>query len=479
MLAHDGLRSRARLAPRCAQREAAAVRSRGGSRLLQSYAAWKRRAVGALWSWQEDRLIDRFARAMIRGEYRSSWPAAAACRAELETLRRKCPDAPWAVVPRTRNAARNRIIQRARALGGRWPESHWSEPECRIAERHARRFLSGRCPSIKQAARDCKQDVDRELGSPSGPGMPVCNRPFFGIYDHILALVRAAGWSRPDGYWSAREKRLTARYARAVVKGRYPNASAAARACLAEYDRLRRRRPPPAWLARRRRYLGISRMIWRQLQELGWVGVQPDWSPAELRRADRLARAIIAGRYPGAVDAASIFRRETGRDGVRRSRRAVQGKICERARMLGRTPIHRQWSEVELAVLDRLARDFDAGRFESLQGAARVCLSELERLRSRRRQLPQRSLSSVFGRLRKHVRTRGRRWRRFWTPAETRALGKWTRWYDRRRQAGELRALGAAVDGLLGDLARVGSQRSRPACIHQLTRRRRRGATRA
>ncbi len=59
------------------------------------------RTLRPLWSWQEERILDRFARALADGEYRSARAAARACQVELDRLRAKHPDAPWAVAQRT------------------------------------------------------------------------------------------------------------------------------------------------------------------------------------------------------------------------------------------------------------------------------------------------------------------------------------------------------------------------------------------
>lgn len=439
------------------------------------------RTVRPMLSWQEAKLLDRFAQSLVRGEYRSAREAAEACSQELARLHAKHRGEVWAAFPRSLIGVRSQVHVRAKALGGQWSACRRLTVETHLARRYAQAFLHGRFRSVKAAARACHEELHRLRLRYAGSTWFSFHRPFNGVYDHVRSCLHELGWSNPSGCWSQREKRVLAAFARRVVSGRYRSATEAARAAMSELARLRRKHPSASWLARRRTFLAVWRVIADEARAMGGFGTLPDWSPGEVRLLDRSARRVIAGRCPTAQQAGRDFMREVERLrlgprppgwlSVRRSPRAVQTKANERCRALGRPKTHLRWTPAEEHVLNRCARALAEGRFRSRAHATRVCGEELERLG---RALPQgvhtRTYQAVLGAIRKKTDALGSDSPRKWSAAEKRLVDHWARWCMRSRDRGNFWALSEAAAGLRKDLAVAGAQRSHVACSHQVMR---------
>ncbi len=443
------------------------------SRAEAGLRGMRARTSRRLWSWQELRILDRFARALAAGEYRSARASAVACQQELDVQRGRHPYAGWAVSQRTVVGIRAQIVERARALGAVWPGTRLLGEERRIVERYAGAFLRGEYPDVRAAARACREELERtEFGGSGGIRYRV-RRPYFGVYGSVLELVRKSGWTEPDGHWSAREKQVAARYARDLVHGRYATAAEATRACRRYFDLLRRRRPAPKWLAPRRKDLGVWVAVTRAAHSMGWAGRPEFWSAEATALADLLVRRVLTGACPTLHQAALEFLREArkrrGRCGFHtgRSYRSVMWKLGERARLLGKEPEHVAWTPAEDRMLDRHIKAMAAGRFETADQAARAFVDDPRRKqREQGRQRPYRTLDSALHRLRKRTDLRGTKSKRRVSAEERRIAEKWVRSYVRHRRDGDFWALGDAAGGLRRELSRHGFDRTHSACVH-------------
>ena len=430
-------------------------------------------------SWQEEKVLDRFARALVEGRYVNARTAADACSLELERLHAKHPGAVWAAQPRSLIGIRSQIRDRAKALGGQWSACRRLAAEEQLARRYAQAFLRGEFLSVKAAARACHEELQRLHPRYAGSTVLSVHRSFIGVYDHVRDCVHKTGWANPSGRWSERERRIVARFARRVVSGRYRSATQAAPEAAAELARLRRKYPSVPWLAKRRTKLAVWRVIADEARAMGGFGTQPDWSPEEVRLLDRFAMRVVSGRCSSAQQAGVDFAREVGRlrKGhrvpswlrIRRSPKATQTKLNERCRALGRPKTHLRWTPTEERVLGVCARALDDGRFRTRAQAARVCRDRLEHLRQERpEQVCKRTYQSVLGAIRKLTSAVGPDSRRKWTVAEKRLANHWAKWCLRAREGGNFWALGEAADSLRKDLARAGIQRSHVACSQQV-----------
>lgn len=174
-----------------------------------------------IFSPEEERVIARFSRALVRNEYRHGAAAVADCHrafARAGITRR-----------RSDRALALRINTGARALGWTFGPEAWSASGARIVDRFARALVSGRYPSIVAAARACRYALERagQFGSRTDSGL--CAK----LRKQALGMGKAG--FRPR--WSAEELRIIDRFARAIIRGAYPTASAAAEPCQRALER--------------------------------------------------------------------------------------------------------------------------------------------------------------------------------------------------------------------------------------------------
>jgi hypothetical protein len=170
---------------------------------------------------EEDRVIDRFSRALARNEYRYGIAAVADCRRALARA--------GIISRRSDKAIAIRINDGARALGRGNKFAPWSASGVRIIDRFARALISGRHPSIAAAARACLRALERagQFGSRTEGGLRAKLR------------VRALGMGKPASKprWSGEELRILDGFARAFIRGAYPTVSAAAARCRRALER--------------------------------------------------------------------------------------------------------------------------------------------------------------------------------------------------------------------------------------------------
>jgi hypothetical protein len=151
-----------------------------------------RSGVTLNWTQPELEVIDRYARALAAGKYRSAGQAAPTCQRELDDLLRLNP-----ALPRRSLVSIKRFMSaQCKALGLGYALSFWTKDELLLAKRYARQFLAGRFPSMREAARACLRKLTDELGT---------KRTLEGTCWHMGLAVRALGvparderWTRPD-----------------------------------------------------------------------------------------------------------------------------------------------------------------------------------------------------------------------------------------------------------------------------------------
>jgi len=446
------------------------------SRAEAGLLGMRARTVRPLWSWREQRVLDRFARALAEGEYRSGRAAAGECRQELDRLRERSPGATCAVAQRSLHGISTQIRQRAKAMGARWAGTRLLREEQELVERYAQAFLHGEYPDVRAAARACHREVNASQFRYAGKLRFRVRRPYFGVYSAVLESVRKTGWSEPDGHWSAQERTTARRYARGLLGGRYANAADATRACRQHFDRLRSGLHAPKWLAARRQDLGIWIAITRAAHELGWSG-RECWTAESTALVDRLVHRVLAGSCPtlhqAALDYLREARRRRGQRGflVHRTYRSVMWKMGERARLLGKEPEHVAWTPSEDRLLDRYIAQMAAGRLGTAGKTARAFLDDTERVRRERSgEWPRRTFDAAMHRLRKRTDFHGCETKRKWSQEERRLGVKWSRSYSRRRQAGDFYALGDAAEGLRQELLGLGLGRTHNSCLHLVLR---------
>jgi len=397
----------------------------------------KRGAKRLPWSKPESQLIDRFVGDLVAGRYRNAADAARACADELNRLNEAHPEAPWAAAPRSYEAILRRIAEHALAAGGRWRSELWSAKYDSRLRPFVTGLTQGRYRSALQATRLAQAARSPGRRKETEPALPFSPRT---LQKKILQQAEAQGW-RPERAWTSQELRVLDSYGRAVKRGRYRTAQAAARAYVRDLDRLRRKYPHAKWLRIRRTENGASLKLVRRLKRLqAWSG--PLWPAEEMRLLDRFAGRLVEGRYPNGVVAARDFMR--ARDVMqerhpeimwlkrRRSMQSAHRVVCERAHEMGWSKLVVRWGAPELTILDRYVRAVVRGQYPSVLQAGPALRQEISRLHElhpdARWSRLARTRSAVLVQLQKRIQELGvSRYGGRWTRAERTILDRYAR----------------------------------------------------
>jgi hypothetical protein len=159
------------------------------------------------WTQPELELIDRYARALAAGKYRSAGQAAPDCQRELDDLRRLNPALPL----RSLISIQRLMGTQCKALGLGYALSFWTKDELLLARRFARQFLAGRFPSMRDAARACLGRLTDELGT---------KRTLEGTCWHMSRAIRALGVPARDERWTRSDLKVLNRHLRMLRCGR-------------------------------------------------------------------------------------------------------------------------------------------------------------------------------------------------------------------------------------------------------------------
>lgn len=437
-----------------------------------------------LWIPEEDRVIDRYARALAANRYGGLMDATRACAREIErlyaSLRKTDPRHHVASRERPLASLRQRMRTRLVTLGLPVVGPRLTPQEERVVSRHVRDLVGGRYHDARKAAEACFDELSHLAGivgrARQLPLATVQNR----IYHRGRELGMPWAWTR----WSTREAATANRYARALARGEYATARAAALACHSE-------------LARRGRSAGGIRAAGRPLETvegricglMNASGLQRlrRWNKAEQQVMNRYVRALYAGRFRHVRPAANAcarelqerFGRSTGSAGSGfgpagcRSSDAVHQAMTQVVMRLGLPRHQGDTTSAERLLFEKYARSVYDGKFRNCFVASQACAGELRLLykEAAKRYAPvittlagrtprsiQYQIVEAVHRLKLHIP--GSRW----TEEENKLVREWLRWYERHRLARRLTPLRTAVSGLSEDLENIGSRRSRRSC---------------
>ena len=254
---------------------------------------------------------------------------------------------------RTRQAVHRQLILRARRLGRPWIRARWHDEERAFLDRFARAAADGEYETAREAGRACAEALRRLHRR--------CPKRYAGVPDRAVGTIQHEIWPRLaklrfrwyNSHWSAREKAMVDRHARALVAHRYPHVRAAARVCCEAINRMHAR------LARRsgrsgpvpvvRTLSGVSEQVWLRARELAPFQLPYRiWTAEEWRVADRWARKHelhMRGRLRMNLwTMAGLMQAELGRKGYYRNVQACVTAIVTRRRRLramGSPPVSR------------------------------------------------------------------------------------------------------------------------------------------
>ncbi len=348
--------------------------------------------------------------------------------------------------------------------GTRTGKPNLTAPELAVIDRYARALGNGKYRSTSEAAPDCWRAL-RKLRARM-PSLPLW--PEHRLRCVLARRARKLGLAWTVSFWSPAEKRLARKYARAVIRGRFPSLRAAAREC---------RRQLAEKLDRKRNLDGVCWHISRELRALGVPAQEQKWTAAELRVLKRFTRKAYAGR-PCTISNMSVAC-SRALDG-RRSPDAVRTQMKKLVAEIKQPRFHGFSLPWERQYFERYALKAAAGKPRTKMAAARACLKALEsRQKVESRKAPgrvspgyKRDLTGVYSGIGQAARRLGLPLlaRSYWNEEENRMCRTWREWYRRWRGVRRLSPLKQAAEGLQFELAEKGYTRTFAACSCRISK---------
>jgi hypothetical protein len=262
--------------------------------------------------------------------------------------------------------------------------------------------------------------------------------------------------------WTDEENRIADRFAKAIVDGQYARCAAATDDCM--------RALKAAGTASRSRVDVFQKLVRRTLS-LGRERKYTHWSRDEMAVVEPYARLLATGECQSGEVAARECREALVKAGfTSHTLFGVRQRVLRVARAIGRQSGRLAWTDQEKVKIDRVARDYAAGRYPNIDSAGEAAT----RLLGISYAGKPRSLQSVVPQLlaRAHELGRPMGWR-LWSDVEVEACDSWIRWYKRHRHVRRYRPCKEAVNGLRDDLGKLGSERTEGACRMYFYQRRR------
>ena len=464
-------------------------------RLRQKERRPTRRRYHAVRPWmpEEDRIIDRHARALAGGKYRGITDTARACAQDIgrlyASLRKADPRHYIASRERPLSSIRLRVRSRLSGLGLIWVGRNLTPKEERVLSRHVRGVVCGRYHDTRQAAEACTAELSRLAGV--GRARPLSIEPV-----RRRIYLRARELKKPWAYtsWDPDDAQVAERYARAIARGEYSTVAEAALAC---YDELAKRRRAAGDVRSAGRPLGAVMARLRELVHTKGLQKYWRWNKAERRVVQRYLKALYAGRFRyirQAADAcAREMRRRLNRTNVHRgasfstapyrSDSAVYEVMVQIVMRLGLPRYKGETTRAEQRLFEKYARGVSQGRFRDCLEASRACAAELRRLHADAGRSSALTITRMAGRsprgLRNHILLAARRLRLHiprgrWTEDEIKVVCGWVRWYERYRRVWRMAPLRTAASGLQEELESIGSRRTQLSCQWRILTERRR-----
>jgi len=275
----------------------------------------------AYYTATESRIVDRFARAVVRHEYPDTVAAARVCRELLARSKHG--------FPRTHGALVARIWERALEFGRKPVRFPFTPEERRVLRGLAPEVSAGRFREVKDAARVFQARMARKRRARTGGGK-FPKRSLESIAVALSRLARETGlaWGFRD--WSPEEDRVVDSLIDRYSKGEFRSLRSTAKACRVELWRLdaARLKHPERGRPYDRSLSAIRQRLRQQALSRGtkmplfrrWRGVEQDI-------AARYAGMYVAGGRPDRMDLAYALRRELRGLGYPRTVRACGAEI--------------------------------------------------------------------------------------------------------------------------------------------------------
>jgi hypothetical protein len=311
----------------------------------------------AKWSNQELEVVDRFARAVVSGEYPNVKAALPACRSELERVE--------PVARRTDVAVAWRVLCRAYDMGLARRKHFWTRGESRLVKSHASALARGEYPDTPTAVCYVKGALVR-----AGLGL---RHPDKVLQQRVHDNARKMGMEPVAPKFGPTETTIIARFSRALARNEYPNGTSAAAECSRAYVR--------AGINHRRSLAVLAVRINAGARTMGWIPVHRPWSASGTRVIDRYAWALVSGEYPSIAAAVRACQEslKRAREFGSRTEAGLARKLRAEAMRRGQPQSRPRWKRNELRVVDKFARACIQGKYPNAAAAAAGCRRALER----------------------------------------------------------------------------------------------------
>jgi hypothetical protein len=370
-----------------------------------------RPSAGVLYTPSETSLLNRYARAVVEGRYKTAAEATRAAMPELARLWPKAPPVVGAGLPRPFEGVFQRMCILTRRLGQPRPETVWFPAEDRIVARFARRVLGGEFRSARAASPECHSELSSLYGRLRGArGLRLARsaqRTHGAVHIRLILHLQRLGQRGPRRWpWTEPEKRLAAKWAqkhdetvkagtpwrvsdtiemlRAELKQRGMRVRdvESCRHALGKLARFHAPRAP--------RILG---RVWHGPADEVTLAALTRFREAESALMERFARIVVRDPDHWVSQAARDLlaglrqlQEQASRDhpGVAfqlrwRTIMTVRSLLWRRAKTLGMPRLLVRWTPAEDRVLDAHTRSLLEGKYHRITDAAKACLEEIRR----------------------------------------------------------------------------------------------------
>jgi hypothetical protein len=287
------------------------------------------------WSTDEDRVLGRYARAVVQGKYVSVAAAVTDCLKALDRT----------ATPGRRQAGGvlSRLRDRTRALGRKQPRQDWSPEENAVVDRFVSLVFAGHYRSIPQAVGDCAATLEALWHETPADRRPPAPHARESVANQMWAHANLVKLPRFGSIWNEDEMRIVDRYARAVIEHRYPSVRRAAaichRALRCYHSRTRFGLLAPDAVAEVRPFQSVHFQVLRRAREIGrnrlpfrhWTAEEKGISARWTRRYDKHRQGR---RRANLTTLAKMMQAELDRRGYYRGLRACKNELLSERKLL-------------------------------------------------------------------------------------------------------------------------------------------------
>jgi hypothetical protein len=324
---------------------------------------------------EENRILDRYARRFLAGEFPTVQAAADKCMRELAVVYRSRPT----LRAKTFATVWSYLSRRVHRQGAPSLLKRASPTEEATVNRYLEALLRGRYVKVTDAAADCFRELQRLWQRQPEPTWGSLQRNRHAVYNRLSARARTAGWVAYQSAWTPQELRVLERHARALARGLYMNSLQATADCRRELAQLHLAKPQ---VYGPRTALAVLTMLRPLALKLGWSGARSQLHPAEERLLNSFVDGLVLGRYPKAQDAVRACCEELKQlrrrlPALRPKKRAtISTYLMRRLHERGIRLAAPRWQPKDEQVADVYAKALAEGKYRDAVAAAMAFLGQ-------------------------------------------------------------------------------------------------------